>query len=52
MESQRPGHSFAAFLVEKRHVLFAVMLALAVVFALMIPRTRINEDVTTNLPAD
>ena len=52
MESQRPGHALAAFLVKGRHVLFTVMTVAAVVFALMIPRTRINTDLTTNLPSD
>lgn len=52
MENQHPGHKLAALLVKGRHVLFAVMAVLAVFSALMIPRTRINADVTSNLPDD
>ena len=52
MESQRPGNSIAALLVKWRHVLFAVMVVLAVVCAMLIPRTRINSDMTSNLPDD
>ncbi len=52
MENQRPGHTLAALLVKGRHVLFAIMAVLAVFSALMIPRTRINADVTSNLPDD
>ena len=52
MESQRSGNSIAALLVKWRHVLFAVMVVLAVVCAMLIPRTRINSDMTSNLPDD
>lgn len=52
MENQQPGYKLAALLVKGRHVLFAVMAVLAVFFALMIPHTRINADVTSNLPDD
>ena len=52
MEKQRPGYRFAVLLVQWRHVLFAVMAVLAVVLATMIPKTRINDDVTSNLPDD
>ena len=52
MVSRRPGNSIAALLVKWRHVLFAVMVVLAVVCAMMIPRTRINSDMTSNLPDD
>lgn len=52
MENQQPGYKLAALLVKGRHVLFAVMAVLAIFFALMIPRTRINADVTSNLPDD
>lgn len=52
MENQSPKHRMAALLVKWRHVLFAVMALLAAAGALMIPRTRINADVTSNLPDD
>ena len=52
MENQRPGHRLAALLVQGRHILFTVMAVLALVLAMMIPKTRINTDVTSNLPDD
>ena len=52
MENQSPKHRMAALLVKWRHALFAVMALLAAAGALMIPRTRINADVTSNLPDD
>lgn len=52
MENQRTGHRLAALLVKGRHVLFTVMAVLALVLATMISKTRINTDVTSNLPDD
>ena len=50
---QRTGtHVIAGLLVRWRITLFTVMAVLAVICALLIPHTRINSDVTSNLPED
>lgn len=43
-------YRFAGFLVRRRGFFFALVTALAVVSALLIPRIRINSDPTSNLP--
>ena len=43
-------YRFAGFLVRSRGFFFALVTALAVVSALLIPRIRINSDPTSNLP--
>ena len=50
MENRKENHPIAGLLVRWRKGLLAVMASLAVVGIILIPRTRINNDVTSNLP--
>ena len=51
VKTSRTEHPLASLLVRRRGLWFWTMAALALVFAVLIPLTRINADMTTNLPS-
>ena len=52
MTELKKNNIFCSFLVERRHWLLGLMLVLAVVCGVMVPRVNVNTDMTKYLPRD